>query len=486
MKILIVSLFNSWVTHFGAELEIAQRHLDDGDEVEFLGCDGCITYCAANPRGKISKCDRCRLRRREGLKLLSRPVKQHRLGDYLSQNSRELEREIDKSVKDPATAEAFTFGGHDLGAGALSSTIWRARDPLVETEDARGLLVRYTKGAVRAYLATKSFLSAHPGYGKAYVFNGRLGCTRGVYRACREITDMDTITHERGSSIHKFSLFLNSMPHSRAFWHREILRSWDEANDKLACERIAETFYQERRGGVAVAWRSFTKDQDASLHPEHYDPAKTNVVIYNSSEDEFVGLGPEWKNPVYEMQSQAVERIVTEGLERYPNIHFYLRVHPNLTGVTNKDVSALNNLAAKGLSNFTLLSPDSKVSSYTMLDLADKVVSFGSTMGIEATFWGKPSIMAGRCFYDNLGAVYAVSKHDELMELLGLELEAKPKLGALQYGYYARTHGTPFRYWQAKDFSVGTFKGKYLNREPKSAIWSRLKVLSLDMAKSSY
>lgn len=40
MRVLVISFLNSWISHLGTELELAQRHLDDGDTVESLGCRG--------------------------------------------------------------------------------------------------------------------------------------------------------------------------------------------------------------------------------------------------------------------------------------------------------------------------------------------------------------------------------------------------------------------------------------------------------------
>ncbi len=485
MKILIVSLFNSWETHFAAELEIAQRHLDAGDEVEFLGCDGTIKYCAANPQGKRSKCDRCRLRRAAGLRLLNPPLVEHRLGAYFPvAEYREIESDIESRVRDVQSAEAFVVDGCDLGAGALSSAIWRSRDPMLASERAESFLIKYTKGATRSYLAVKKFLSGDRCYERAYVFNGRFGCTRGAFRACQSHPGLETYAHERGSSIEKISFYPNCLPHSREHWHRSALKVWAEANitDR---EQLGRAFYEERRRGVGVSWRSFTAHQQADLLPAGFDSSKVNVVIFNSSEDEFVGLGDEWKNPVYPSQSNGIEKIVTDALVRYPDRHFYLRMHPNLTNVVNSDVMAVRRLAQRGLPNFTLIEADSKVSSYMLLEVAERVISFGSTMGVEAAYWGKVSIQAGHSYYEGLDATYLVNDHSQLMDLIGASVEPKPQLGALQYGYFARTHGTPFRYWKAADFATGTFMGKSLRREPKFAPWARLKTILMDMRRDS-
>jgi len=92
---------------------------------------------------------------------------------------------------------------------------------------------------------------------------------------------------------------------------------------------------------------------------------------------------------------------------------------------------------------------------------ADKVVTFGSTVGIEAPFWGKPSILGGRAVYQQLGSTYNPDSHEELMGLLLTSgLPPNDKLGSLMYGYFYNTFGIPFQYYKGENFFAGTFNGK--------------------------
>lgn len=459
MRVLIVSFFTQWVTHLGVELELAQRHLDAGDEVVFLGCDSAIEACHVNPTGSPIVCDFCRYRRLRGIQLLSKQVEEHRLGDYIHPKMRDEATRLSAEISTASAAKAFQFNKKDLGWGALSSTIQVLRDPVCASEEAVVLLKRFTKTSILSYLGVQSYLENEPPFSKAYIFNGRFASTRGAFRACQEVDGMAVILHERGSSIRKYALFEGDLLHTRAMWRKRIKETWDAEPDIGRKEGIGSLFYEERREGVAVGWKSFLDLQSAGALPEDWDSKRKNIVIFNSSEDEFAGIGDEWKNHVYEMQNEGVRKIVTEGLERYPSVHFYLRMHPNLIGVENQDVSRLRAIQSN---NFSLIEADSSISTYALLDAADKVVSFGSTVGIEATFWGKPSIMAGHSFYEHLGAVYCPENHDEVMAMIGQDLPPCPKLGAVIYGYHLRTFGTEFKYWQADDFTLGRFNSRPL------------------------
>jgi hypothetical protein len=83
-----------------------------------------------------------------------------------------------------------------------------------------------------------------------------------------------------------------------------------------------------------------------------------------------------------------------------------------------------------------VIPPESIVSSYALMDACEKVITFGSTTGVEASYWGKPSILVGRAYYEMTGACYHVRDKEELVRDLNDHLEPKDKLGAIKYGYF--------------------------------------------------
>jgi hypothetical protein len=113
------------------------------------------------------------------------------------------------------------------------------------------------------------------------------------------------------------------------------------------------------------------------------------------------------------------------------------------------------------------------------------VLTFNSTVGIEATFWDKPSILAGPSLYDQLGSNYIPTSHEEVMSLLlQRNLQPKGKHGALMYGYFFNSFGKPFRYFQPEHFSGGTFKGVDL-LQPTRAYTLRKAIMDADPSRLS-
>jgi hypothetical protein len=152
---------------------------------------------------------------------------------------------------------------------------------------------------------------------------------------------------------------------------------------------------------------------------------------------------------------EAIQLIANEYHDRH-EFFFYVRVHPNLAHVNNSQTRALHGISRE---NVAVIPAHSPVSSYALLDACEKVVVFGSTIGTEATHSGKPAILCSAAFYASLDAVYRPISHKEVIQLLGVWLPPKPITGALQYGFYLKTFGRNFQYFEPSGLFSGKFKG---------------------------
>ena len=104
------------------------------------------------------------------------------------------------------------------------------------------------------------------------------------------------------------------------------------------------------------------------------------------------------------------------------------------------------------------------------MDACEKVITFGSTMGIESVFWGKVSILAGRSLYEGLGGCYIPKDHDEMIDLINRRLDPLPNLGALKYGYWQSVAGIPYVYYKPESIRGGKFMGVYLGNLVKDRL----------------
>ena len=231
--------------------------------------------------------------------------------------------------------------------------------------------------------------------------------------------------------------FFDCLPHDIDFNHERVLRVWDSAAEPLE-ERLAfgSAFYENRKGGIAQAEnRNYVAGQEKELLPDGWDTTKKNIGIFISSEDEFAAIGDVFDQyAVFQTQEEGIAAIL-ERLGNHPDYHFYIRVHPNLKTVPYSYVTRLQDFGEQ-YANVTVIDPWSKISTYALIDHADVTLAFGSTVGAEAAYWQRPSIILAGCWYYHLDVGYKPRTLDEVIALLGQKLEPKSKLDAIKYGYY--------------------------------------------------
>jgi hypothetical protein len=456
MKVLIFGPFAALTPHLETDLEIAQRHLDEGDEVMFLGCNSELMACEINSAHNFKSCIKCMSRRKRGISLLSQNIIFNSFYNLSETDKHELVR-LKLNFSSVEELKDYKIDNFDIGIAVLSSIIWLTRDPIPKIEAHDGLIKRLLISAFAVYRSLQNYLDKTT-FDRVYIFNGRLAIVRAAVRAC-ESKHIKFFTHERGNDLQHYALYDRSLPHDLIYGKSEILKQWELAGLNPERNKIAAQFYLENRDGVVQSWYSYIKDQKENLLPPNWNRSKLNIAIFNSSEDEFAAIDDTWTNPLYRNQLEGLNKIVRSLSGNSGDIHLYLRVHPNLKSVDNDYLRSLLAIESEIL---TIIPADSPVSTYALLAHADKVLTFGSTVGIEAVYWGKPSISAGQAFYRDLGGTYNPGTHEELIELLKADLEPKGKEAALMYGYYMKTFGVPFKYFRATGVFGGEFKGEVI------------------------
>lgn len=456
-RVVIISFFTEWVTHLGVELELMERHLRNGDDVAVLYCDSIIGACRLNPLKDRTRCERCIYRRVRGLQLLSSGVEEYALRNFIDDQSRVVASEAGRSIVTLESARRFRWKGLDLGWGAASSAIDLTRDPTGGAKQFADILPNLIESAVLSFEGVSCFLQKEGPFDIAYIFNGRFECTKGAALAVQSIGSGTVCLHERGANNSRYEIYADGPLHSRSLAGIRVKQYWSRGDADADREREGQAFFVNRRGGRPEDWISFISRQDSQRLPEGFVTGRKSIALFNSSEDELASIGDEWAERFYPSQSIAISLICRDLMERSPEWHVYLRMHPNLSGVDNADVRFLRGLS---FPNLTLIEPDSDISSYGLMEVCDKVLTFGSTMGVEASYWGKCSILAGPSLYETLDCVYIATSHEDLLGLLTADLPPKPRFGAIQYGYYWGTFGVPYEFWQADGFFHGQFRGR--------------------------
>jgi hypothetical protein len=464
MQVLIIAPYRTVAPHFETELEIAQRHRDAGDVVTFVSCLGELDGCDFNPAGERELCGECRLRRRDGIRKL-KPACQSVAFAGLSSSARQATAIPQEALRDIESLKGWKVGNFDIGYACLSSLVSMTRDPAPDLEKHVRQLQRFATAALHTYRDTQKILKRRRP-DRVYLFNGRFSTTRAVFRACQQ-TNTDCYIHERGCDRNHFQLYRNHLPHDIERTTRRMRKFWKIAAVRDDREANAARWFQGRVARVEMNWRSFVHGQERGSLPSDWDSRRHNIVVFTSSEDEFVAIGDSWSDRLYLDQAEAIERIATDLQQMRPMAHITVRIHPNLKAIDNKSTRALNSLSA---ANVTVVPADQAIDSYQLMRMADTVATFGSSIGIEAVFWSRPSVLLGPCFYQNMRGVYRAQTHQQALRYLANSLMPQMFHDARIYGYWQQNHGVRFRYFEPDDLFTGRFKGEVVYARPPKTI----------------
>ncbi len=128
--------------------------------------------------------------------------------------------------------------------------------------------------------------------------------------------------------------------------------------------------------------------------------------------------------------------------------------------MTSDVISPFDELASRP--NVKMFLPDDSINTYGLIDWSDTVVTFGSTVTVEACWMRKPVILCGKSFFDGLGVAYVPENIEQASEWLGQELEPLDRSGAAQFASYFLTDGDSMKYIsEGKPFVAKGFRAQH-------------------------
>jgi hypothetical protein len=223
-----------------------------------------------------------------------------------------------------------------------------------------------------------------------------------------------------------------------------------EANPTLFYDE-STNFFESRMNGES---NKYTAAQDDSTT---YGADKPIISFFHSSQDELVMV--DLVDDFWESQEMAVLETVNT-LNEIGGFHLVLRIHPHLLHKANEEIKRWNefgNMLASKYDWFTYIPAHSASNSYDLIKASRLVITCASTVGVEASYFGKPSILLGRAFHESMGITQNPRSSSELRSLILSDFTeidlAKSKLQALKYGVFLSVGGKRFSYVVTSDLS---------------------------------
>jgi hypothetical protein len=432
MKTLFYSLYANFLPPFGTQLELMKREKDAGHELYVVHCAGALSSCHANLKHHPVKCARCIERSQYFFEFMEIP--KNRI--FTIENSQESKEFNVPFFNTTEELLQYKYKGFEIGRGVASTLISRSRELEIDSTHFGELIELYLRMAIDAFESLqKVLLKVKPDL--VIVYNGRQPEDRPLILLAEHL-GINYESYVSGSTNQKFRLFNKGVVHYLKSFQQDIdqvLSRPDSTTELIESEGSA--WFNRVSSNKSTHIPNYTESQEIGRLPESFDSNKINIAIFNSSEDEMKTF-QDWKTPLYNNQNDAIKKICALFKDNN-KIQFYLRIHPNLQSVNN---TQMKEIASFNFKNLEVIQADSRVSTYSLMDACDKIITFGSSTGAEATHRGKPSILVGKSFYDHLDCVYKVNNYEELKELITQDkLESKPPFNARKYGYYLSRHG---------------------------------------------
>ncbi len=449
MNVLIFSTFHLPPLFLGLNLEFIQRNIDQGKTVYLIDCDGSFSECGFNTYKLKYMCEICKYRENNGLKLINGDVKRISLDNIISDQDRESARDFLGNIN--TIKKDLILKDFEVGEAVYSSFISKTRDSEFVAESDQAILKRLAFNSILVYESIKRFINEY-NIDELALLNGRWDYYRAALTAGREKKlKIEVFENYRPGGY--MELFGDKLPHDIKNKNKIIEEFWESAENIVERAKSADSFFHNKRSGGFTISKSFTENQLKGKLPATFDKNKKTFVLFNSSDDEFAAVGKEYDNPYFKNQTEGILFIV-EYFKNEPDSQLIIRMHPNLRGLKRSYLDPIYNLENL-YPNIHLVKPEGDIDTYKLVDEAEKVFAFNSTIGLEASFWGKPVILLGKSVYVNNVAYIPKDKKD-ILDLIESNLPPLNKDNARKYGYY---------------FTKGGIKAQYYNNQQNGEIF---------------
>lgn len=408
----------------------------EGNQVEIFYCDGYLQLCKYNNLGKKSICESCKLKHKYLLKKYLKnencfSLKKVASNHDLYYSPKEYNYTSVKEIKN------IKYENLNIGLGCYSTyvSLTRNSNPLLNDNFRKYFDLLLNESIKMAQIAKKVIKNDKDSI--ICLFNGRFLDSRPIVEYCSD-NNINFRCYEAGITKDlkiKKLFYENSLPHNMKAFAQKVNRYWEISENSFDKVQLAKDFFERKLQNKPVGDKVYTANQVENVLPQKWDSKKINIVIFNSSEDEFLGIGGEYdKHSLFSSQYQGIE-FIAKFLLSYKEIHLYVRIHPNLKNIKYKYHTELLKLDEE-FPNLTIIPADSPVSSYTLLQNSNKVIVFNSTMGVEANYARKPVILLNASIYYYLNIAYKPVTIAEFEKMLLLDLPPKPIEESLKYAYY--------------------------------------------------
>lgn len=355
------------------------------------------------------------------------------------------------------------FEGVNPGSAIASELATITRDAEVKLQKHKLLIRILIQSYLEVYSATIMFNSKF-NINVVHIYNGRFLHERAVWDASKR-QNIGVLLFEttRNRYFQRKEGF-----HSRLNNQKVMLDHWSSADETLEKKITLGSHYFNELRSSANPFSSGTHSV--------VELTKPYFVYFSSSDDELVGFWDEREEKLG-TQLECI-RSLQSYFDGQSNFNLMIRVHPNLKNKAPEVIEKWECLESSDMTK--IFRAQEKISSYDLLDGSIGVISFGSTMCIEAAFSHKPSLVLSDCGFDEIGAVDKANTWQEAINWIesGHQLSKnvldQRKINSCIRGYFLATAGLRFEHTLLEEKGWGAWEAtRFMSKKVSEVILIR-------------
>lgn len=429
-KVLVMTL-RAWTSHVAYELLLGHELLRRGADCRFVVCGGGLPICElGSARREFPRpCSACKRYVTEMLDAAG--LSYVTLDELVDADERLALSQVVRSAPDPHTV---AVDGIRLGPHVVRSVLWVARTAWAARElDDRREFREFLESAAIVTRAFGRLLDRERP--DSIVMVSGLFFAEALMREVAAQRGIRVVMYDfpgRPGTVFASEQEPASFYDIDDLWRVRARRAATPAERERVLDAIGA-----RSSGDGSLWSGFRFEAGA----RGPDPAARRriAVFTNVSWDTAVTLRDLGFRDIYEW----LDAVVSWSLE-HDDVDVDIRVHPGEVRVRGfeSDDSLADHLRTRFPdlpARIAVHGPESRVDSYELLDRADAVLVYTSTIGLEAVVLGKPTLVAADVHYRGKGFTFDVAGPADLRALLdrpqGLVLGDGQRERAISYAH---------------------------------------------------
>lgn len=352
----------------------------------------------------------------------------------------------------------YEYDNSNLGTSVASSLISKFKNINFDTKYEINKVRQLLHSSALVYERAKDkILEMRPD--KIFTFNNRFATTYPIICAAKKF-NVNINIHERGSDINKFEIYPNDA-HDINEIKKNINRYWNTNKNKSKIIK-AKKFFLNKASGKSLSGKNiinFTNKQIKNYLPDL--PNNKRIVTFYSSRDyEKASL----VNQEFDQMKAFLN--LKKIINKFKDIHLVVRVHPTLQQNKSDDDEEWLKFKDK---NTTIIKSNEKIDSYSLMFKSDIVITYTSSIIVEAAYFDKPSISLGNFWWSGRNITEEPENNYQLKKMLDKNYKFKKisKIPCLQIANYFLNYGTNFKYYHPITNQKGIFMGEILTWKSK-------------------